>query len=63
MSDFDCPYEIEADGKPFVRCNYPTPLDAAVRAAQWHANERRETVRLYFGGKSYDIAPTDAGAR
>jgi hypothetical protein len=60
MNEFDCPYELWIDGAPVRRCAYRTPMDEAVASAQRLADERASEVRLYFGGKSYDIQPAAA---
>lgn len=57
----DCEYELVVNGRSVARCAKPTPMDEAVARAQAMATERGETVRLYFGGKSYDLEPGAAG--
>jgi len=58
VSQFDASYELWIDGAPAMRCAYAVPMDEAVKAAQRLADARTADVRLYFGGKSYDLTPS-----
>lgn len=58
MTDqFSAPYDLLVDGKIAEAGNSPVPMDYALDRAQRLANKRGCTVRLSFGGKTYDIEP------
>lgn len=55
----DCPWDVEIFGRIVVKCVYPTDFDTVYSRALALARKHKTTARLWFGGKSYDIEPTD----